>query len=63
MLETMLKILKNIRNSLLILILLTGNAEAKELVKMFLNVYTKFKKKTFSQKKDIKLVNKKTVTP
>ena len=29
MLETMLKILKNIRNSLLILIVLTANVEAK----------------------------------
>jgi hypothetical protein len=66
MLETMLKTLKNIKNSFLILILLTGNAFAKD-IRLPKdvgsgNVYTKSLKKGF-KKYGYKIVNKKDGHP
>ena len=60
--EIMLKILKNIRNSLLILVVLTVNVEAKN-SKDVSN--TEVKKKTLSHKKkySLKLVNSKDGHP
>ena len=66
MLETMLKTLKNIKNSFLILILLTGNSFAKD-IRLPKdvgsgNVYTKSLKKDF-KKYGYKIVNKKDGHP
>ena len=66
MLETMLKTLKNIKNSFLILILLTGNSFAKD-IRLPKdvgsgNVYTKSLKKGF-KKYGYKIVNKKDGHP
>ena len=66
MLETMLKILKNTRNSLLILILLTANTFAKD-IRLPKdvgsgNVYSKSLKKGF-KKYGYKIVNKKDGHP
>ena len=62
MLETMLRILKNIKNSLLILILLAANVEAKN-SKDVSNI--KVQKKTIShkQKYSLQLVNSKDGHP
>ena len=66
MLETMLRTLKNIKNSFLILILLTGNSFAKD-IRLLKdvgsgNVYTKSLKKDF-KKYGYKIVNKKDGHP